>query len=322
MSRILITGVAGFLGSHLARTLLESGHSVTGTVHRAGPRALEGITTVPCDIEHARQVEDAVTAARPDVVFHFAAQSLPAVSWRDPRTTFSVNVQGTLNLLEAVRGSGLDPLAVVAGSSAEYGPAPAGGPPIKEDAEVWPSNPYGASKAAATLLARFYAQAYRMKVIVVRPFLAIGPGKTGDMCSDFARGIVAVERGTRPVLPVGNLEGVRDFLDARDVARACRLIAERGMPGETYNICSGEGRAVREVLELLLAGASRPVPIVRDRALARPADPGVLIGDSSRLRALGWEPAVPLEQSVAAVLDHWRERDAKAAGPVLLEVRP
>jgi len=322
MSRILITGVAGFLGSHLAECLRDAGYAVTGTAHRAGPRALEGITTVPCDIEHARQVEDAVTAARPDVVFHFAAQSLPAVSWRDPRTTFSVNVQGTLNLLEAVRGSGLDPLVVVAGSSAEYGPAPAGGPSIREDAEVWPSSPYGASKAAATLLARFYAQAYRMKVIVVRPFLAIGPGKTGDMCSDFARGIVAVERGTRTALPVGNLEGVRDFLDVRDVVRACWLIAGRGMPGQTYNICSGEGHAVREVLELLLARASRSIPIVRDRALARPADPGVLIGDGSRLRALGWRPAISIEESVAAVLDHWRERDAKAAGPVLLEMRP
>lgn len=316
MSRVLVTGVAGFLGSHLAESLLEAGHAVTGAVHRARPASLDGVAAVPCDIADAEQVRDAVASTRPEVIFHFAAQSLPVVSWHDPRDTFRTNVLGTLNLLEAVRGSGTDPLVVIAGSSAEYGPAPPDNPQLREDAPIGPSSPYGASKAAATFLAHFYSQAYRVRAIVVRPFLAIGPGKSGDVCSDFARGIVAVERGARPSLRVGNLNAVRDFLDVRDAVRACCLIAERGTPGETYNVCSGAGHAVREVLETMVRLASRPVSVVSDPALVRPADPDVTIGDNRRLRALGWQPAVPLGDSLAAILAYWRQREPEVAAPV------
>ena len=321
MSRVLITGIAGFLGSHMAESLLEAGHTVTGTVHQTG-RGLNGggeVAILPCDILEAKQVEEAVAAARPEVLFHFAAQSLPAVSWRDPETTFRVNVLGTRNLLEAVRRAALDPLLVVAGSSAEYGSVLAGGQPIKEEAVIRPSSPYGMSKAAADVTARFYGETYRLKVIRVRPFLAIGPRKRGDVCSDFARGVVAVERGAQPALPVGNLDAVRDFLDVRDVVRALRLIADRGAPGQVYNVCSGAGTAVRDVLEIMLSHAARPVPVVSDPALLRPADEDIVIGDNSRLRALGWQPTIPLDDSLAAILDYWRQREAETAGSISQE---
>ena len=315
MSRVLVTGVAGFLGSHLAESLRDAGHTVTGTV-RTNTVSLDGVAVVPCDITDAKQVRDIVASVRPEIVFHFAAQSLPVVSWRDPPATFHTNAFGTLNLLEAARRAAPDPLVVVAGSSAEYGPAPTGGPRLGEDAPIDPSSPYGASKAAATFLARFYNQSCQVKTIIIRPFLAIGPGKSGDMCSDFARGVVAVERGVRPALRVGNLDAVRDFLDARNVVDACLLIAERGTPGQTYNICSGAGHAVREVLETMLRLASAPVPVVSDPALARPADPDVIVGDNRRLRALGWEQTVSLGDSLAAILGYWRRHEAEVVAPV------
>jgi len=315
VSRVLITGLGGFLGSHLAEYLRGQGHDVAGTVHRGGlPPDFVGdeITAIPCDILDSVQVEDAVKSSRAEVIFHLAAQSLLALSWQDPRTTFQVNILGALYLLEAVRKAGLDPVIMVAGSSAEYGTQP-DGRGINEGNAVRPCSPYGASKAAAGLLAAFYADAFRMKVVCIRPFQAIGPRKVGDVCSDLARGIVAVERGLRPALSVGNLEAVRDFLDVRDVVRACWTIAERGTTGQVYNICSGVGHSVRELLEMLLSHATGTVTAKRDLSRLRPSDQPVVVGDNSRLRALGWQPTVPLERSLSDILDYWRTREREAA---------
>lgn len=317
MSRVLITGVGGFLGSHLAEFVRQEGQAVTGTVHRNTPPpdfVADAITTLPCDVLNGREVEEAVEAARPEFVFHFAAQSLPRLSWQDPQTTFRVNVLGTLYLLEAVRKTGLDPVIVIAGSSAEYGPATPANARLREESIIRPASPYGASKAAADLLAAFYGEAYRLRVVRIRPFLAIGPGKVGDVCSDFARGIVAVERGLRSALPVGNLEAVRDFLDVRDVVPACWLIARRGAPHQAYNICSGRGHSIQEVLDILLSYAARNIPVAHDPALMRGNDQAIVVGDNSRLRALGWQPTIPLERSLAEILNYWRKRGTTENG--------
>ena len=312
MSRALITGVGGFLGSHLAEFLVAQGVAVWGTVHRDTTNIEHlqpGLTVLPCDILDKQRLTAVLAELQPDVVVHLAAHTSPVRSWQDADTTFRVNVSGTLCLLDAVRVAGSDPVVVVACSSAEYGLASENGVPVKESGEFQPASPYGVSKVAADLLSRLYWQAYGTKVVRVRPFFIVGPRKTGDVCSDFARGIVAVEKGRSDSVSVGNLEAVRDFLDVRDAVSALWLLAEKGAPGEVYNLCSGVGRPVREVLELLisLAGNNIRYQVVPEKL--RCHDVRTCIGDNGKLKTLGWRPEIPLEKTLADMLDYWREAE-------------
>ena len=309
MTRCLITGANGFLGCHLAEHLLEQGCSVYGTVHRETKNVdfLKGkIALLPCDIRDRKQVRTALTEVRPDVVFHLAAQSLPALSWKDPQKTFEINVFGTLNLLEEICKAGLSPTVVMAGSSAEYGFCTPDEVPIKEDKPLQPANPYGVSKVAAELLALLYVKTHGLKVLNVRLFFVIGPRKTRDVCSDFARQIVAVERGRQNTLKVGNLEPVRDFVAAGDAVVGLWLLARQGVPGEAYNLCSGTGRRIREVLDRLRALAKTDVPVEVDPLRLRPADELRVVGDNSKLQGLGWEPVMPLDRVLEDILAYWR----------------
>lgn len=309
MKSSLVTGVGGFLGSHLAEFLLGKGIAVAGTIHTDTSNVQhlkDKLTLLTCDLLDKSQVEAAIDGGQPQIVFHLAAQSLPGAAWQDPEATFRVNVFGTLYLLEVVRKTGLDTTIVVACSSAEYGMVKQEEMPIKEGRELLPLNPYGVSKVAVDLLAHLYWRTYGMKIIRVRPFFVVGSRKTGDVCSDFARGIVAVERGDQPSLKVGNLEAVRDFVDVRDAVLALWLLAERGTPGEVYNLCSGVGHPVQEILDILLSLAAVPIPVEQDPAWVRPADEPVVTGDNSKLRALGWEPRIPLKETLRDLLDYWR----------------
>ncbi len=311
MSVCLITGIGGFLGSHLAEFALAKEWTVSGIL-RSDSRNIDGIrhkaNLFRSDILDRTQVENAVQKVRPEVIFHLAAQSSPSISWAEPERTFHVNVLGTLNLLEAVRAAGLKPVVVVAGSSAEYGFSQPGEIPIQEGQPLRPASPYGVSKVASSALALLYHRAFEMKVVVVRPFFVIGPRKVGDVCSGFAKGIVAVERGEQTSLNVGNLETIRDFLDADDAVRALWLLAEEGLPGQSYNVCSGKGYKIAAVLEAFLRMGSRPIPVEHDPALLRPVDEPVVVGDNSRLRALGWVPQVPLDDSLSRILGYWRSQ--------------
>jgi GDP-4-dehydro-6-deoxy-D-mannose reductase len=302
--------VGGFLGSHLAEFLLAQGLPVGGTVHRDTTnieRLQPGLSVLRCDILDKQRLAAVVAELEPDVVVHLAAHTSPVLSWQDAETTFRVNVSGTLCLLDAIREAGSEPVVVVACSSAEYGLASENGIPIKESGEFHPASPYGVSKVAADLLSRLYWQAYGMRIVRVRPFFVVGPRKTGDVCSDFARGVVAVEKGRSDSVSVGNLEAVRDFLDVRDAVSALWLLAEKGAPGEVYNLCSGVGRPVREVLELLIALAGNNIRYQVAPEKMRSHDVRTCIGDNSKLRTLGWRPQIPLEKTLADMLDYWRE---------------
>lgn len=305
----MITGIGGFLGSHLTDFLLSQGWEVKGVLRKDSRNIAHvhnGLALFRCDIANKTQIEDVVRSARPEVIFHLAAQSHPSLSWEEPEATFQANVLGTLNLLGAVQAAGLDPVLVVAGSSAEYGPKEPEETPIKEDAPLRPASPYGVSKAATSLLALLYRRAFGMRVVVARPFFVIGSRKSGDVCSDFARGVVAVEKGEQPSLKVGNLEAVRDLLDVEDAVRALWLLVQKGVPGEVYNICSGTGHKIETVLKLLVDMGTRQIPIESDPRRLRPVDEPAVIGDNARLRALGWVPQVALDQSLARILDYWR----------------
>jgi GDP-4-dehydro-6-deoxy-D-mannose reductase len=284
---------------------------VVGVLRRDSPNIAHiehGPALIRCDIASKAQLADVVRSVGPEVIFHLAAQSLPLVSWREPEATFQTNVVGTLNLLDAVRASGRDSLVVIAGSSAEYGPREPRDSSIKEDTPLRPASPYGVSKVGASLLALMYRRVFGMRVIIARPFFVIGTRKVGDVCSDFARGVAAVERGDQSALKVGNLETIRDFLDVDDAVRAFWLLTQKGAPGHVYNVCSGEGHKVRTVLELLLGMGSKTIPLEYDPMRERPVDEPVVIGDNSSLRVLGWAPRVSLNDSLSRILNYWRSQ--------------
>ena len=201
--------------------------------------------------------------------------------------------------------SGMKPIVVLAGSSAEYAMV-AGDQPIHEEVALAPSTPYGVSKLAEDHVGLLFGRHYQLHVIRVRPFFIVGPGKRGDVCSDFAQGIVAIERGQADKLSVGNLTIVRDMLDVRDGVDALRIIAESGSPGEVYNICAGVGTSLRRILDVYKNLARVPVVEWADPSKIRPIDEPVRIGDPGRLKKLGWQPSIPLEQTLSDILNHWR----------------
>ena len=304
MSTILVTGATGFLGSHLVEHLAASGHDVVATAARA-PASWANVRRLAMDVTDRAACEDVIAATKPSVVYHLAAQSLPGVSWREPERTFDVNVLGTLHLLDAIRAARAAARVVLFGSSSEYASSST---PIREDHRLRASDPYALSKLAATELASLWNRAHGMNVVVVRPFLVVGTRKVGDAANDFAHNIVRVERGESDHLAVGNLEAVRDFLPLADALRAFTLVAERGAAGEAYNVCSGRGTRVRELLDALVARARVPIDVRPSDAAMRPLDEPVRVGDPGKLRALGWSAEARLEDALGEVLDHWRAR--------------
>ncbi len=318
--KVLVTGAAGFVGVHLSRLLLAEspGVEVHGVVRPRSPRRRvpEGVRILDADLEDALQVDAVFDAVRPDRIVHLAAQSSPQVSWADPAGTMRANVIGLLNLLESVRRRGLSPRILVVGSAEEYGMVDPRNLPVSEDAPLRPATPYAVSKVAQGYLALQYCLAFGMSIVRTRTFHHTGPGRGASFAeSAFARQIVDVELGRRPpVLEVGNLEAVRDFSDARDVVRAYWALLERGEAGDVYNVCSGQGVRIRDVLDKLLGASGVQVEVRVDPDRLRPADVPVLVGDAARLRgATGWEPRLSLDQSLADLLEYWRERAASEA---------
>jgi len=320
--KLLVTGVAGFVGGHLARYLSREQPSVevSGLV-RPGTRAPQlppEVALVEADLEDAEAVEALLEEVRPDRIIHLAAQSSVHRSWVDPAGTLRANVLGLLHVLEAVRKRALWPRILVVGSAEEYGPVRPEEMPIREEAPLRPASPYAVSKVAQGALALLYGPAGGMRVVLTRTFHHTGPGRGEAFAeSSFARQIAEIEAGLRPpVLKVGNLEAVRDFADVRDVVRAYWLLLEKGEGGAAYNVCSGTGRPVRHLLDLLLAASSARVEVRVDPDRLRPADVPAQVGDPSRLRAAtGWEPRIPLERTLRDLLDDWRARTATADPP-------
>jgi len=315
--RVLITGLTGFVGSHLADYLVSRGDVELFGTHRWRSRMdniehLRGrITLVECDLRDPTAARRALAAVRPHRVFHLAAQSYVPTSWLMPAETLLPNVQAQLNVFEAVRDLGLQAQIHIAGSSEEYGLVQPDEVPIREENPLRPLSPYAVSKVAQDLLAYQYWRSYGLHTVRTRGFNHSGP-RRGEVfvTSNFARQIAEIEKGLRgPVIHVGNLESVRDFTDVRDMVRAYWLALEHGEPGAVYNICSGKGYPIRQVLETLLALAQVKVEIREDPERMRPSDVPVLVGDCSRFRRItGWAPTIPFDTTLADVLSYWRQR--------------
>jgi GDP-4-dehydro-6-deoxy-D-mannose reductase len=319
--RVLITGVAGFVGGHMVDLLRREAPEavVVGLDSRPGRRAQSlAIEIVQADLEDASSVRAAIARVSPDRVIHLAAQSSPQRSWEDPERTLRTNVLGMLHLLEAARAQPTAPRILAVGSADEYGLVPLGEPPLREDAPLRPASPYAASKVAQGYLALQYALSPGLHVVRTRTFHHTGPRRGEQFAeSSFARQLAEIEAGQRPArLEVGNLEAVRDFTDVRDVVRAYWALLDRGARGEVYNVCSGRGVKLGELLQGLIAVSGLRVEVHVDSARLRAADAPILIGDPSRLRAAtGWEPEIPIDRTLRDLLDYWRERVGLRAAP-------
>jgi GDP-4-dehydro-6-deoxy-D-mannose reductase len=295
--KALVTGAGGFVGQHLERHLREAGDEVTLT-----DRSIDG-----CDILDAPALLDRFRRTRPEVVYHLAGASDVGGSWNTPQATFRANAEGTLNVLWAAREAGCERVLTV-GSADVYGKVTADDLPIHEDVPLRPVSPYAASKCAADHVALQAFLGYSQHVVRARPFNHLGPGQTDRFVAPALAGRVARnESSGDEVVLVGNLSPQRDFTDVRDVVRAYRLLVEHGQAGEVYNVCSGRAIAVQELADQFIAMARIPMRLEPDPDLQRPVDIPVLLGDSSRIHDhTGWQPEIPLEQTLLDLLDDRR----------------
>ncbi|HEX2342713.1 MAG TPA: GDP-mannose 4,6-dehydratase [Vicinamibacterales bacterium] len=308
---VLVTGAAGFAGSHLVDALVADDVDVVGW-HRPGgrPGSQNSVRWVPLDILDRDAVARALAAAKPTVVFHCAGTAHVGGSWRDSLTPLETNALGTHYLLDALRRSSLSPRVVVTGSALVYRPSTAA---LSEEAPLGPSSPYGLSKLAQEMAALGAARD-GLPVVVARPFNHVGPRQDPSYATaSFARQIALAEAGRgQQTIVVGNLEARRDLTDVRDTVQAYRALAERGTPGRVYNVCRGEAYTVAELLERLMSLARVRLDVQPDPALFRPNDNPIVLGDSSRIRhETGWQPTTPIERTLADLLEYWRERIAE-----------
>lgn len=311
--QVLVTGAGGFVGQHLIRELLAGGRTVFGGTQDGAPPADGVLTTeeagrvcwVAMDVTSGDSVAAAVERSRPAQVFHLAGQSSVARSFSRPVDTWDVNATGTLRLTCALAEAGLRGARVLlAGSADVYGAVPEAEQPIREDRPLNPASPYAASKAAAEMVARQSSACGGPAVVIARSFVHTGPGQDSRFAiPSFAHQLAAVRAGRRePTLRVGNLSVRRDVLDVRDVVRAYGCLVERGEPGEVYNVCSGEAREMRAMVEEMIELSGTGARIEVDPERFRPVDLPLLVGDGSRIRALGWKPEIPLRQTLSDLL--------------------
>lgn len=315
---ILITGSEGFVGSHLVDWILKNknDYEVHGIRHwyprhtpilHLNPRAIYH----SCDIRNIEELFKILKRVKPVKIFHLAAQSFVPLSWVSPAETLETNIIGEANLFEAVRRAGIDPVIQIAGSSEEYGLVKKNEVPISEANPLRPLSPYAVSKIGQDFLGYQYFKSYGLKIIRTRAFNHTGP-RRGEIfvTSDFSKQIAEIEKGEKEaVLHVGNLDAVRDFTDVRDMVNAYWLATEKCKPGEVYNIGSGKGCKIGDMLNILLSMSRKKIRVEQDPERMRPSDVPVLICDARKFRqATGWRSTIPFEKTLRDLLNYWRER--------------
>lgn len=302
-TKALVTGSTGFVGRHLVAHLTAMGDEVSGI-----DRAIDGL-----DITDAAAVSAAIAEISPNVIYHLAGWADVGGSWKAPVEAFRANAEGTLNVLTAATDAGVE--RVVAVSSADvYGIVDPAELPLTEDSPLRPASPYAASKVAADYLGLQAWLGRGLPVLRVRAFNHLGPGQTDKFVAPaLASRVARAEIEGGEVLKVGDLSARRDFTDVRDVVRAYRLLAAKGEPGQVYNVCSGVDLAVQDLADQLVAQARVPLRLEVDPDLLRPVELPVLRGSHQRLtEATGWEPEIPISQTLTDLLEDWRARLASA----------
>ena len=307
---MLVTGAAGFSGSHLVDRLSAGGADVVAW-HRPGgrpPREVARTRWEAVDLLDAGQVTRAIARTRPSAVYHCAGAAHVGRAWDAAESTFAINVRGTHNLLQALESAGVVARVLVPSSALVYSPSDE---PLAETHPLAPAGPYALSKLAQEMLAARTHDA--LSVTIARPFNHVGPRQDPLFAaSGWAQRIADIEAGrSAPEIAVGNLEPRRDLTDVRDTVRAYQLILERGRPGRPYNICTGRAIAIHDLLDRLLSRARVRIVVKTDPTRYRPVDTPVVVGDPNRLRGeLGWAPSIPLDRTLDDLLEYWRNQSS------------
>lgn len=314
MNRVLVIGAAGFAGGYLVSELLSRGIDVIGTYYRTPPphHATTGaVEWIRCDVRDTEAVRNAVRAAQPEGIIHLAAMSIPVQANANPIEAYATNVGGCLNIFEAVRAAGLRCKLVLISSCHVYGRQTPGPHGFTEDLPPKPHDVYGATRAAAELLAEVYGTRHQFDVVVARSFNHCGPGQNPNyFIATLTQQVARIALGqSEPEICLGSLRVVRDFTDVRDVVRAYAALLERGSPGEVYNVCSGERVALQQVVETLREIAGCDLEIRTDPSRIRKAESPILFGNPALLRrATGWSPTFSLDETLSDMLDYWKKR--------------
>ena len=315
--KILITGITGFVGSHLVEFLLKKGgQEIYGLKRWRSPltnikEILHNVTLLNGDLRDSASMNRLISEIRPERIFHLAAQSYVPTSFTAPTDTIETNVNGTINLLEAVRNAKINPKIHICSSSEVYGQVSEDELPIKETNPFRPQSPYAISKVGEDLFGFQYFKSHGLQTITSRAFTHTGP-RRGEVfvVSAFAKQIAEIEAGKQePILRHGNLESVRTFLDVRDIVKAYDLLLEKCEPGEAYNIGGDVHMKIKDMLDMLLEMSDKKIELVQRQSLLRPSDVTLQIPDVSKFKdATGWKPEIPFKQTLKDTLDYWRER--------------
>ena len=307
MKKVLVTGVDGFVAGYLSDYLFKSGYDVYGTTISETYKN-DKIKIFKMNLLDAENVSDVIKNISPNMILHLAGQSAVGLSWQKPVLTIDVNVNGTLNLLEAVRINNINSRILIIGSSDQYGTIKPEDCPIKETQLQNPQSPYGISKKTQEEIGKLYVKAYKMNIIFVRAFNHIGARQGKNfVVPDFASKIVKIEKSAVPVLKVGNLDTLRDFTDVRDIVRGYLMLLESGKIGESYNIGSGNVIKIKDILKKLINLSSKKIKIEIDKEKFRPVDVPIVQCDNSKIKKdTGWSPEISIDETLKEVLEYWR----------------
>lgn len=311
--KALITGITGMIGTHFARACRARGWDTVGVARNSASRrqaAIQDSAVLGCDVLGYREIEAVFSRVRPDLVIHLAAQAFNGPSWQTEEMTHLTNIQGTLNVLQCCRKIVPQARVLLPCSSAEYGNIRPEDCPLKEERLLQPFSPYGVSKVAVECLGFQYHANYGMAVYLPRCFIHVGTGHPpATAIQNFARQLALIAKGrAEPAMKTGTLSTARDFIDVRDGVDGMMLLLESGKPGVPVNICTGAAYKISEILAMLLEISGLDVRVESDPSLLRPSDEPLLVGDNSRLRALGWKQKYTMRQTLTAVYEDWLAR--------------
>lgn len=317
--RVMITGAGGMVGTHMVDYFAANGICPIGTYYKPTVNIAEvrsEAELIECDVRYFTNVFDIIQHVKPDRIFHLAAQSYPSVSWDKPQETMEINATGTINIFESIRRirkeePAYNPMVVVACSSAEYGNSlqQCDGA-VKENTPLLPLHPYGVSKVCQDLISYQYYVNFGIRTIRARIFNTTGPRKVNDVCADFTKRVVLMEKQglKRGILKTGNLETKRAITDVRDLVLALVELAERGTPGEVYNISGSTVYQMSEIVDMIRRHTKLDFKTEIDPSLLRPTDEKIICGDSTKLiAATGWQQHYTLENTITDMLEYWRK---------------